>query len=140
MAATAYNNLFEQLMLKTIDFVNDTFKLVLLNGYTPVYTGNPGYANISANEITAANYSAGGHALAGKSVAQNDTANNAKWDANDITIGSLGATTIEDAVIYDDTITTPVADPLLIHWDITTNSNGNDYTIQFHANGIMVIS
>lgn len=137
--ATGYNNLFEQLMLKTLDFVNDAFKIALLgSGYSPTYTGNPGYANLT-DEITASNYSAGGKAISGKSVTQNDTANQATWDSNDLTWTSLGATSIAHAVLYDDTITTPVADPLLIHWEITTNSNGNNYTL-LTPNGLMVIS
>lgn len=139
--ATAYNHFLEQLLLGNIALVADTINMVLIgNGYAFDRTGNPGYANISANEITAAGYTAKGLSLATKTVVQNDTANNAKYDAADLTWTSLAATTIAHAILFDETVTAPVADPLLIRWEISTNSNGGDYKLVFHANGIALLS
>ena len=139
--ATVYNNYKELLLNGDVDLVNDTLNMILLgSGYTLDATGNPGYSDVSANEIGATGYTAGGKALTGKAVTQNDTANVGEFDAADVAWTSLATTTINHAVLYDDTITAPVADPLLIHWEIATNSNGNDYTLQFAATGVLRIS
>lgn len=138
---TTYNNALELILLGDLHFDTDVFKVVLLgSGYSFVRTGNPGYANISAQEITAAGYTAAGASITGKSVAQNDTANNAKWDGADVTWTSLATTTIAHAVAYNDTITAPVADPLIFRMEIGTNSNGGDYSIIWNAAGILVLS
>jgi hypothetical protein len=138
---TTYNHGLEEIMRGHVEFDADTFKVVLLgSGYSFLRTGNNGYANISAQEITAAGYSAGGETLAGLTVVQNDTANNAKWDATDVTWTSLATTTIAHLVCYDDTITATVADPLIFRMEIGTNSNGGDYSVIWNASGILVLS
>lgn len=138
--ATVYNHAKEQFLLGNIDLVADTLKMILLgSGYSFSPDGNPGYASVSANEITGAGYTAGGKTLGTKTVTQNDTADNAKFDAADVTWTSLATATIAHAVLWDDTPTAPVADPLLIRWEIATNSNGNDYTLQFAGTGVLVL-
>lgn len=141
---TAYNHFKEQLLLGEIDLVDDTLKICLIgNGYAFNPDGNNGYANISANEIVASNYSAGGETLTGKTVTQNDTADNAMFDAANVTWTSLGAPTagtLAHAIIYDETVTAPVADPLLIRFEIDTQPNGGNYTLDFNAAGIAVLS
>ena len=135
--ASVYNHFKEQLLLGAVDCVGDTFKMTLLgSGYALNVDGNNGYANISAQEITAAGYSAGGLTLTGESVTQNDGGDYAMWDAANLTWTSLGATTVDHAVMYDDTITAPVADPLAIHFEITTQPNGANYSLNFNAGGI----
>lgn len=140
---TVYNNAKEQLLLKLWDMDTDTFKVALLgSGYTPSVDGAAplyGDATITTNEISTTNYVAGGKALTGLTVTQDDGNNRAKWDAADVTWTSLGTTTIGWAVIYDDTITTP-AKPLVCYMEITTNSNGNNYTISWNANGIFYLT
>jgi hypothetical protein len=122
--ATAYNHFKEILLLGDVDLVADVIKIFLLGagyGFTP--DGNNGYADINANEITTTTgYTAGGATLTGKAVAQDDTANTANWDAANVTWTSLAATTIAHAVIYDDTVTAPVAD------------------LSFNASGILTLS
>ena len=141
---TFYNNFKEQLMLKQVDLDTDTFKLVYLgSGYTFNQDGaNPAYADtaITSNEITAANYSAGGHSLTSLTVTQNDASDYAKWDAGDVTISSLGTTTIAHGVVVDDSITAPTADILCFRVEIGTNANGGNYTMSWNAGGIAQLS
>jgi len=136
--AIVLNNFKEQLMLKSIDLVSDAFKVALYSvavaspdGAAPAYT--------VTNEIVASGYVAGGAAVATPVVTQDDANDWAKWDdaGSNITWSSLATATILEATLYDDT-TTPKW--ILIFWEIATNSNGGDYTIQFGANGIMTIS
>ena len=133
--ALVLNNFKEQLLLKVIDCDTDTFKIALydtavadIDGAAPAYT--------ATNEISGSGYTAGGATLASLAVTQDDTNNWGKWDAADVTWSSLAANTILEATLYDDT-TTPKH--ICIYFEIATNSNGGDYTLQFNANGIMTL-
>lgn len=120
-----------------LDLDTDTIKVALVNGYSFNVDNNHGYANFSANEITAVGYTAGGAALTGLTITTNDTGDYGKWDAADVTWNSLATATISAALIYDDTLTTPVADGLLAKVEIGTNSNGGNYTISWNSGGIV---
>ena len=136
--AIVLNNFKEQLLLGVIDCVGDSFKVALYSvaiaspdGAAPAYS--------ASNEIVASGYSAGGAAVSVPEVAQDDGNDWASWDddGSDITWSSLATATILEAQLYDDT-TTPKH--LCVLWEIATNSNGGDWTIQFGANGIMTVS
>lgn len=134
--ASVRNNFKEQLLRKAIDCINDTFKVALYGTADTSIDGDPVYS--ATNEIVASGYTATGAALANKTVAQQDTPDNAKWDADDITWTSLATATIVQARLYDDTTASKW---VLIAWEIATNSNGGNYTLSFHAtNGILLLS
>lgn len=133
-----FNNFKEQLMLKTIDLVNDVVKIALysdafaagdVDGAAPAYS--------VTNEISASGYSAGGATLGSKTVTQDDTNDRAAWDGADVTWNSLATSTIQQAIAYDDTTATKWN---LITWEIGTNSNGGNYTLQWAATGLMLLS
>lgn len=132
------NNFKEQLLLKTINCGTggDTFKVALYS-VAPSYPDGAAPAYSATNEISVANYTAGGVALTGQAVTQDDTNDRAAWDANDPSWTSLGASTIVAAVLYDDTTATKWQ---LIIWEIGTNSNGGNYTLQFAAAGMLLLS
>ena len=123
-----------------VDLDTDTIKVALVNGYTFNVDNNHGYADFSANEITATGYSAGGATLASLTITTNDGSDYGKWDAADVTWSSLATAGISAALIYDDSMTAPVADGLLAEVEIGTNSNGGNYTIQWNAGGIVQLS
>lgn len=136
--AHVVNNFKEQLMLKSIDLVNDTIKVAL---YTDAYAAGqidgaaPAYS--VTNEVVASGYTAGGASLATKAVAQDDTNDRASFDAADVTWNSLATATIQRAIMYDDTTATKWH---MIIWEIATNSNGGNYTLAWNANGILLLS
>lgn len=126
--------------MKSIDCNSDTFKVALysdafaagdIDGADPAYS--------STNEIVAANYAAGGESIGTPVVAQDDTNDRASWDddGSDVAWTSLGAATIQQAILYDDTTATKW---LCIAWEIATNSNGGNYTLAFAATGMLLIS
>ncbi len=136
--AIVLNNFKEQLLLKTIDCDTDTFKVALYS----VALASPDGAAIAysaTNEIVASGYTATGAAVSVPVVTQDDTNDWGKWDddGSNITWSSLATATILEARLYDDTTATKW---VLILWEIATNSNGGDYTIQFGANGIMTLA
>ena len=134
------NNFKEQLLLKTIDCNTDVFRVAL---YSDAYAAgqldgaDPAYS--ATNEIVASGYTAGGASIGTPVVAQDDTNDRASWDddGTDVLWTSLATATIQRAILYDDT-TTPKWQAII--WEITTNSNGGNYTLAFHANGIALVS
>ena len=136
--ATVLNNFKEQMLLKTIDCDTDTFKVALYE----VALASPDGADIAyaaLNEIAGAGYVAGGSAVQVPVVSQDDANDRADWDddGSNITWTNLAANTIVEARLYDDTTATKW---VLILWEIATNSNGANYTLNFHADGIMLVN
>lgn len=141
---TVYNDFKEQLLKKTHDLVNDTIKVTLHTGYTPNIDSHQVWADVSSTEYgSGSGYTAGGQALAGKAVAQDNTNDRASFDATDLTWSSLGPlspATPSHAIIWNDTPASP-ADPLICYIELgSTATNGGDYTLQWHANGILLVS
>ena len=133
-----YNNFKEQLMLKTIDLINDVLKAALYStsfSATDIDGAAPAYS--TTNEIVASGYTAGGATLGTKTVTQDDTNDRAAFDCADITWTSLATATIGKVLIYDDTTATKW---ILIAFEITTNSNGGNYTLTINANGLLLLS
>ena len=136
MSSTPSNKIKYLLATKAIDFANDTFKIILMaTGFTFDIDTHHGYADVSASELGTANgYTAGGNTLAGVAVTEDDTDdrtevtwNNTTWTASG---GSIGPT--PGAIIYDDTVTSPTADPIVGYIDFggdQTQSDGGVATI-----------
>ena len=117
MSATVSNKLKFLLASKAIDFANDSFKIILMaSGFVFDKDTHHGYADVSASELADGNgYTTGGATLANVAVTEDDTDDrceitwdNATWTASG---GSVGPT--PGAIIYDDTVTTPQADPII---------------------------
>lgn len=136
MASTIANKARYALATKQIDFATDTFKCILMaSGFTFDPDTHHGYADVSADELANGNgYTTGGVTLSGVVVTENDstdlceiTWNNIQWTASG---GSIGPT--PGAIIYDDTPTTPQADPLIGYIDFggeQTEADGGVATI-----------
>ena len=141
MASGIYNQFKTQIMKKTIDLVNDTVKVALLNNSHAFNADNAGYSAISANELAATGgYTTGGATLASKTVTQDNSGDKGVFDAAD-TSWTTATFTACHAVIWDDTPSSP-ADPLIASIDFggaKTVSSGT-FTIVWHANGILSIA
>lgn len=136
---TLYNHAIEQIMSGAIDFASDTFHIILLDSnYTFSADGNPGYAHVDSREITSTGYTASGETVTSITLTQRDSVDDVQLDFSDITWSNLGSDVIRHAVCFDLTPASPVADPLIFRMEITTNSNGADYTIQWGASGVVV--
>jgi len=136
MASTVANKIKYALDTKQIDFVNDIFTIILMkSGFTFNKDTHHGYADVSASELgTGYGYTAGGQSLTGVAVTENDTTdkteitwNNSSWTA---TGGSIGPAA--GAIIFDNTPTTPQADPILGYIDFgedQTEPSGGVFTV-----------
>ena len=133
-----YNNFKEQLMLGTIDLVDDTIKVGLVTGYSPDIDTHDQWSDVSGDEESGTGYSAGGETLANASVTQDDSNNRAVFDGDDVTWTGLNVGTPSHAIMYDDT---PSDNWLIAYWELSTASNGGDYTLQWNAaDGIITLT
>jgi len=148
MAADAwkkYDSFPEYMGDGTIDMDNDTFKCALLtSGYVPNTATQSVWADISANEVPAANgYVAGGYTM---TVTWAHTGGTTTFDSDDPNWTAIGGSIVcRYAVIYDDTPTIP-ADPLVAYSlldntpaDVTV-TDGNKLTLQIDANGVFTVT
>jgi len=121
MASVLSNKIKFLLASKAIDFANDSFKIILMDtGFVFNKDTHHAYANISAYELATGNgYTQNTKTLAGVTVTEDDTDDrceitwdNVQWTASG---GSIGPT--PGAIIFDDTVTTPTADPVVGYID-----------------------
>ena len=96
------------------------------------------WTTISGNEVSGAGYTAGGQALTTKTVTQDDSNDRAAFDADDVT-WSTSTITARFAALYDNTLTTKDLICLFDFSSDQTSSAGN-FTIQWHANGIILLT
>jgi hypothetical protein len=130
MASSPSNKLKYALATKQIDFANDAFQIILMaDGFTFDIDAHHGYADVSASELANGNgYTTGGNTLSGVAVTEDDTDDrtevtwsNTSWTASG---GSIGPS--PGAIIYDDTPTSPQADPIVGYIDFDGNQTQAD--------------
>ena len=134
-----YNNFKEQILLGELDLGNgaDTIKVILVTGHSLDIDGDSAYADVSGDEESGDGYSAGGETLANQAVSQDDANDRADFDGDDVTWTGLDVGTPSHAIMYD---STHASDVLIGAWELTTASNGGDYTLQWHADGIVLLT
>jgi len=141
-----YNEFTEYSMDGTMDLDADTFNLGLYlstsNAATLTISGRAALTNQVATNF---GYTQPGSAL--DSVTWNRSGGTTTFDsANEVFTASGGSIVARFAVIDDDTVTTPVADPLCCYSlmdslpDDITATDGNTLTIQMSGSGIWTLS
>lgn len=120
---------------KLVSFPADVFKIILMqSGYVFDRANHNTYADIASMELpTGAGYTAGGQALTGVTLTRDNinneervTWNNASW------LATGGDIVAQGAIIFDDTITAPNADPTIGYIDFgapTTTFDTGQFTI-----------
>jgi hypothetical protein len=136
MASTVANKIKYLLATKAIDFANDSFKIILMDtGFTFNKDTHHAYSDVSASELATGNgYTRDTKTLSGVSVTEDDTDDrtevtwsNVTWTASG---GSIGPT--PGAIIYDDTVAAPTANPIVGYIDFggdQTQADGGTATI-----------
>ena len=134
-----YNNFKEQILLGELDLGNgaDTIKVILVTGHSLDIDNDTVLTDVSGDEESGSGYSAGGETLANQAVTQDDANDRADFDGDDVTWTGLDVGTPNYAIMYDDT---HASDFLIAAWEITTASNGGDYTLQWHGDGILLLT
>lgn len=136
MASTVANKIKYLLATGAINFSSDSFKIILMaSGFTFNPDTHHGYADVSASELATGNgYTRNTKTLTGVTVTEDDTDDrteitwaNVTWTASG---GAIGPT--PGAIIFDDTVTTPTADPVIGYVDFggeQTQADGGTATI-----------
>lgn len=137
-----YNNFKEQVMEAAFNLLTDTIKIILVSGHTPDIDAHTQLTDVSGDEYGAGSgYTVGGETLAGQAVTQDNANDRGVFDGTDQTWSSLGAlspATPSHAIMYDDT---HASDLLIAYWELgTTATNGGDYTLQWGATGIILLT
>lgn len=135
MADDIYPSFKEYLGDGTIDLDGDTFKIMLLAGQT-FSSAHAVVSDIVGDEISGTGYSAGGATLG--SVTWTRSGDVTTFDMADVEWTSAEFEA-EAAVIYDDTVSTPVVDPLVCYVDFGSTKvvSGGTFTIQWNASGLI---
>lgn len=137
-----YGKMFTAAFNKEIDLDSDAIHATLhTSTYTPDQDADD-YFNDATNELSTANgYTAGGQALASKTVTY--TAGTNKWvfDAADV-VWSSSTLTWRTAVLHDRATGADSTRPLILYQqgDADTISTNADTTLQWHASGIIEIT
>jgi hypothetical protein len=129
MATNWYGKAAQAVLSKKIDLLNDDIKVMLVSSaYVPNVDTHGVKADVTG-EITGTGYTAGGLSLASKTLTQNTTNNNWKFDAADLTFPALSGT-FRYAVIYDNT---HADKPLIGYVDFGSNqtATNQDTTIKW---------
>jgi len=136
MASTLSNKMKFLLASKAIDFANDSFKIILMDtGFVFNKDTHHAYANVSASELDTGNgYIKNTKTLEGVAVTEDDTDDRCEITWDDVTWtasgGSIGPS--PGAIIFDDEVTTPTADPVIGYIDFggeQTQADGGVATI-----------
>lgn len=126
-----------------IDWVNDGAKGALFtNTVTPNFSTDAQYgvAPYNANEVSGTGYTAGGNALASKTVTESPTGS-LMFDAADLQWTGATFSAARGLLIYDTTLTTPVTNPTLclVNFGADFGVTAGTFTVQFAAAGIWAI-
>lgn len=114
----------------------NTYKVALLNASGTFTATHTVWSDVSANEVSGNGWTAGGETLAGVAITT-VTTNDAKFDANDVSVTATGGTIgpAENAVIIDTTDT----NSLMAHIAFgaaESAGDGTDFNINWHVDGI----
>lgn len=137
-----HNSFKVKLWQGKVDIENDTIKMAVMGtGHSIDIDTQEFWSDVSANEISDSGYTAGGQQTTTVSVTQDNTADEAPLDFDDITWTLTGPVTSRYGVLYKDT-GTPSTSPLIDSFDFgsdKTTENG-DLTIQVDSDGYATIS
>ena len=133
-----YNPGLLKLLDGTIDFENDTIKLLLVDTSHTFTKSHEFVSDIVANEASGTGYSR--KTLANASIALDTGNDRVEFDADDISYTGLDAGTIASAIIYKE-VTNDADSPLIADIDFTNLvTNGSDVDLQVNAEGFFYIT
>lgn len=140
---TVYNSFKHWVMEGAFDLSNgnDAVAVTLHTSYTPDVDSHTVWTDVSGTEYG----SGSGYTPGGITLANQDTtvvaASGGKFDADNATWSSLGPltpATPSHAIMWDNT---HASDALIAYWELgTTATNGGNYTLAWHTNGILTIT
>ncbi|MBW8012499.1 MAG: hypothetical protein FVQ83_14885 [Chloroflexi bacterium] len=139
---TAYNDSKMAILRGWIDLAGSTIKVALVtSSYSPDIDTHDNFDDITNELAASGNYTAGGEALTSKTVVADDTNDRGKFDAADLTWTALTpSAAFRYGIIYRDS-GAPSTSRVIAYIDFGADQDpgGSDFTIQWHADGILYI-
>ena len=141
-----YNEFKFQLLNGAFNLANggDVIKVILVTGHAPDIDVHTVYNDVKGDEETDGTsppaYTTGGETLASQATSKDIGDDEGVFDGDNITWTALDVGTPSHAIMYDESGASPTEDYLMAYWEITTASNGGDYTLQFDGEGIINIT
>lgn len=152
MASFVYNTAAKEMWDGTVDLLNDTIKVMLVDStYSPdrdddVVDAGGGSdaadAEISVSGYTGGYGGAGRKTLGTKAITTDKTNDRAEFDAANSSWTALGSgATIVGAIVIKEGPSADTASRLIAYLDFTdTATNGGDFTLQYDAEGIIQLA
>lgn len=141
MASNLYNPGLLKLLNGSIDFANDTIKVLLVNTSHTYDKTDEFVSDIVANE--ASNVSGTGYerkTLASKTLTLDAANDRVEYDAANPTYTSIDAGTIAAAIIYKE-VTNDADSPVIAQIDFADLvTNGSDVELQVNADGLFTVT
>lgn len=131
-----YNEAKKEFLNGALNLAGQTMKVMLVTGYTPNIDTHTGYSSVSAYEVTGTGYTTGGVTMTTKSVTKNTTSDKGVFDADDAAWTGLNIGTPSHAILYNDSHASKC---VIAYWEVTTPTNGGNYTLQFSADGVLTL-
>lgn len=122
-----------------VNLVGDTIKYQFVsNTYTPNFDTHASETDIT-NEVTGTGYTTGGEALSTPAVTISSGV--LTFDAVDVSLASTTLSSVRGVVLFDDTVTTPTADPLVcaVTFGADYSTSAGTFAITWNASGIFTI-
>lgn len=142
MASQVLNSLKKKLLDgSNINFVSDTIKVALFTtSFVPNIDTQAVFSDLS-NELVGTGYTAGGAALGNKTVTQDNTGDDAYFDADDSTWATATFANVQYAVIYKSTGVASTS-PLIAIVDFGSGKNAaaDTFYIQWDVAGILKLT
>ena len=115
----------------------NTIKVMLVTAHTPNIDTHTNYASVSADEESGAGYTATGETLGSQTTTKDTTNDKGVFDGADVLWTGLDVGTPSHTIVYNST-----QDSLIIYFEITTASNGGNYTVAWDSgvNKILAIA
>ena len=140
MANAIYNSFKRDIANGSIDLDTDAIKMMLVTStYVPNIDTHTKRSDVT-NEITGTGYTAGGVALANKTVTMNTTTDKGVFDADDIVIATA-TITARAGVLYKSRGGAATADELIAYLDFGADitATAGNFNIAFDATGIITL-
>lgn len=126
---------------KEVDLIDDAIHAMLHSAaYTPDQDVHD-YVNDLAGEIAAAGYTAGGQALAGKTLTYDAPTNTVTFDANDVVYAGVSFT-VRTVTVHDRATGADTTRPLICYQqsDADVVSTNGEWRCQWNAGGIFTVT
>lgn len=141
MADVVYNGFKKHIMDGSLDLVNDTIKCALMaNTYTPDIDADEFWSDVSADEASGTNYTAGGNALTTKTTTIDDTNDRGLYDADNPVFSNV-TITARYAVIYKDTGVAGTSVLIgCLDFGSDQTATAGDFTVNLNAAGLLALN